>query len=343
MTADPIHGSSVVYPQNGRSRLSSETLPPSSVLSVSVVISAYTEERWTDLLDAVRSVGAQSYGDLETIVVIDHNPALLARARRELPQATVIPNDLSRGLSGARNSGIAVGRGDVVVFLDDDARAQPGWLDRLLAPYEDDAVIAVGGRIDADWRVPRPRWFPVEFDWVVGCSYRGMPVARAKVRNVIGANMSFRREAFEHVGGFPVGLGRVGTLPAGCEETEMCIRVADRLPGRSIVYEPAAAVAHTVTPTRASVRYFLSRCVAEGRSKALVTAVAGARVGLETERRYVARVLPAGIVRGVGEAVRGDATGIARAAAIAAGATLTTAGYVAGVVSARSRPRRSRP
>ena len=296
-----------------------------------------------DLLDAVRSVGAQAHADLETIVVVDHNPALLERARHELSGVTVIANGLQRGLSGARNSGIAVARGDVVVFLDDDARAQPDWLDRLLAPYEDDAVIAVGGRIDADWKVPRPRWFPMEFDWVVGCSYLGMPVVRTNVRNVIGANMSFRREAFERVGGFPDGMGRVGTLPAGCEETEMCIRVSHRLPGRSIVYEPAAAVAHTVTPVRARVGYFLSRCIAEGRSKALVTAVAGAGVALETERRYVARVLPAGIARGVVEAVRGDGTGLIRAVVIAIGAALTAAGYGAGFLTARSRPRWSAP
>jgi glycosyltransferase involved in cell wall biosynthesis len=334
---------SVIRPQNGRSRLPSDVLPSSSVLTVSVIISAYTEDRWTDLVDAVRSVGAQPHDDLETIVVVDHNPSLLTRAQRELQGVTVIPNSEHRGLSGARNSGIAVARGDVVVFLDDDARAQPEWLDRLLAPYEDDAVIGVGGRIDADWQVPRPRWFPMEFDWVVGCSYLGMPVVRTDVRNVIGANMSFRREAFERVGGFPDGMGRVGTLPAGCEETEMCIRVRHRLPGRSIVYEPAAAVAHTVTPVRARVGYFLSRCVAEGRSKALVTAVAGTSVGLETERRYVVRVLPAGIARGVGEAIRGDRTGLVRAVAIAAGAALTAAGYVAGSVSARSRPRWSAP
>src|SRR5277367_4418993 len=93
--------------------------------SVSVVIAAYSSDRWTQLRDAVASVGAQHRPALETIVVIDHNPELLGRAERELTEATVVPNAGQRGASGTRNTGVALSRGEVVAFLDDDAYATP--------------------------------------------------------------------------------------------------------------------------------------------------------------------------------------------------------------------------
>lgn len=300
-----------------------------------MIVSAYTEERWTDLTAAVASLAAQSAGAPEIVVVVDHNPALLERAERELDRAVVVANTEERGLSGARNTGIGAVKGEIVAFLDDDARAEPDWLERILAPYADPRVLAVGGRIEPVWDGERPAYFPREFDWVVGCTYRGMAAERAEVRNLIGANMSFRREAFDVAGRFISGIGRVDTLPAGCEETEFCIRLHARLPGRPIVYEPAAVVRHRVPAGRAKRRYFFSRCLAEGRSKALVARVAGASDALETERRYVSRVLPRGIARGAGDMLRGDLSGLGRVAMIVAGAVVTAVGYAAGALPRR--------
>jgi cellulose synthase/poly-beta-1,6-N-acetylglucosamine synthase-like glycosyltransferase len=317
-------------------------LPPrASETRLSVVISAYAQERWSQLCEAICSVRAQCDETAEILVVVDHNPALLERVRHELRGVAAIPNREAPGLSGARNSGVAAANGEIIVFLDDDARAEPGWLERLLAPYEDPNVIAVGGRIEPAWERGRPAHFPGEFDWVVGCTYTGMPSTRAAVRNVIGANMSFRREAFEAVEGFRQGIGRIAggettsSPPFGCEETLFCIRVRQQLASREVIYEPDAVVTHRVPASRGAVRYFVSRCLAEGRSKALVSRLAGRSDALRTERQYLARTLPAGIARGLGETARGDLTGLRRAAMIAFGAGLTTAGYLAGAMTLR--------
>src|ERR671916_1614480 len=109
------------------------TRSPTVPYSASVVICAYTEERWQDLAAAVASALRQQPPPVEVIVACDHNPALLARSRRELAGAVPVANVEERGLSGARNSGLAAARGDVIVFLDDDAEAAPGWLAALLA------------------------------------------------------------------------------------------------------------------------------------------------------------------------------------------------------------------
>ena len=302
--------------------------------SVSVVICAYTEDRWDDVVRAVTSVQAQETAPFEVIVVVDHNPALLARVSAELSHIVVTENIEARGLSGARNSGVARAHGDIVAFLDDDAWAEPDWLTNLVALYGEDDVIGAGGSIVPAWQAGRPRWWPDEFDWVVGCSYRGLPLRRSDVRNAIGANMSFRRSTLEAVGGFSHGIGRIGTRPLGGEETELAIRARRHAPGSRIVYEPSARVHHRVPPARGTARYFLARCYAEGMSKAAISRLVGAERALASERTYAVRTLVTGVVRHVLDIVRRrDPFGILRAAWIAIGLAATTAGFV---VAARS-------
>lgn len=305
------------------------------VLRASVVICAYTQVRWSQLERAVESVHAQTCPAAELIVVVDHNPALLEQARVAL-RARVVPNRQVRGLSGARNTGLALAEGDVVVFLDDDAYAETDWLERLLAPYDDPSVVVVGGQVIAAFDDRRPAFLPPEFDWVVGCSYRGLPAETADVRNVIGASMSVRRSVFATAGGFEVSLGRIGDRPLGCEETEFCIRAAAATPGGRVVHEPAARVHHQVPSSRAGWRYFRSRCWAEGLSKAAVARLAGSSRGLSSERTYVTRTLPVGILDGLHETLRtGRASGVLRAGAIIVGVGITTAGYLVASFSLR--------
>jgi GT2 family glycosyltransferase len=300
-------------------------------LGVSVVICAYTEARWPELVSAVRSVQAQTVPAQEIVLVIDHNDRLLARARSEIDGARVIENVETRGLSGARNSGIRVASGAVIAFLDDDAAAEPDWLAQLVGAYADPRVMGAGGAIVPRWEASRPAWMPRELDWVVGCTYRGMPEATAPVRNLIGCNMSFRREVFEMVGGFRSVLGRVGTKPVGCEETELCIRLLQHDPTARLIFEPSAAVRHLVPAGRGTWKYFAARCYAEGQSKAVMSRLVGTGDGLSSERAYVVRTLPRGVLGGLLDTlVRAKASGLGRAAAIVAGLGMTAAGYAHG-------------
>ncbi|MBA3865304.1 MAG: glycosyltransferase [Solirubrobacterales bacterium] len=294
----------------------------------SVVICAYTMDRLEEIGCAIQSVRAQTRQALETILVIDHSPDLLEQSRRRWPDVDVIPNSEARGLSGARNSGVAESRGEVVAFLDDDATAAPDWIEVLARAYADPRVLAAGGTVRPRWLAGRPSWFPPEFDWVVGCTHSGMPAERSAVRNLVGANMSLRRDALEEVGGFRKELGRIGTLPVGCEETDLCIRVSERWPDGVILYDPAATVDHLVPAERGTLRYFRERCGAEGRSKAVLTKMLGSESGLSEERSYVRRTLPLGFARGAGDALRGDPAGLARSAMLGVGLARTTAGYL---------------
>ncbi len=301
--------------------------------TISVVICGYTERRWDELVAAVESVRRQTVPPSQIIVVVDYNGALAARARVELEDVEVVENDRRRGLAGARNRGVAGATGTVVAFLDDDAVAAPDWLERLGEAYDGPLVLGVGGSIEPVWVGGRPRAFPREFDWVVGCTYRGMPRSRRPVRNLIGANMSIRRDVIDEVGAFHDDMGRVGSRPLGCEETELCIRANQRWPFGVFLYEPRAAVLHRVPGSRASRAYFLSRCWSEGLSKASVARSVGADGALASERSYATRTLPRGVAAGLGEALRGDAGGLGRAASIVSGLFVTTAGYAAGRIA----------
>lgn len=296
--------------------------------TLSVVICAYTMNRWELLCAAVESVAKQSVQALETILVIDHNGELLERSQAEFADAKVVANSQGQGLSGARNTGIEHAAGDVIAFLDDDASAEREWIEHLVRCYDDASVLAVGGLVVPSWESGRPRWFPVEFDWVVGCSYRGLPTAKAEIRNPIGANMSVRRSVFAAVGGFQTQLGRRGTKPLGCEETELCIRALQHQPTGKVLHEPGAVVHHFVPKSRASVRYFHSRCRAEGLSKAFVSSLVGSSDGMSSERSYVAKVLPGGALKGVLSLARGDTYGPARAGLIVSGLVAFAAGYL---------------
>lgn len=298
--------------------------------AISVVVCAHSEQRRELLEAALNSLGSQSVQPREIIAVIDHNDALLAMVAEKFPAVRAVASTRRPGLSGARNAGIEQARAGIVAFMDDDALAPADWLERMVRHYDDPRVVAVGGAVVPAWPDRRPSWFPPEFDWVVGCSYKGQPDEVAAVRNLLGCNMSFRRAVFERAGGFSEQLGRGGNDAAGCEESELCIRALRHLPGAQIVYDPSLVVTHNVSCERVTRAYFRMRCTAEGRSKALMVGSTGARSGLSSERTYTLNTLPAGFARGIGEALRGDWSGLARASAIAAGLSYVTTSYLMG-------------
>jgi GT2 family glycosyltransferase len=264
------------------------------------------------------------------ILVVDNNPDLFARARRELSGTTVLENDDVPGLSGARNTGLRAAKEPVTVFLDDDAEAREGWLAGLLDPYQRADVVATGGSVHPCWPELRPRWFPATFDWVVGCSYTGLPESVEAIRNPIGANMSMRTDLALQAGGFDPSVGRVRGKPRGCEETELAIRLTANSPGSRILYVPGAAVDHHVAADRVSVKYFVRRCWNEGLSKATVVRLAGSGPGLERERRQVRVVIPTDLLGNLRRFVKGDLGGGARIAVASGGLMATMAGYLAG-------------
>jgi glycosyltransferase involved in cell wall biosynthesis len=270
----------------------------------------------------------------QIIVVCDHNEDLYKRALTEFDDADVLVNEETRGLSGARNTGVRHAKGQLIAFLDDDAVTERDWLSTLVHHFDDPDVYGAMSRIDPAWADGCPAWFPQEYLWTVGCSYKGMPASLSDVRNLIGAAMCFRREAFEAAGGFSHNLGRRNSrLPLSCEETEFSLRTRRAVPSARLLYDPATGAAHLVPGSRLTLRYFLKRCYAEGLSKRYVAGMLTSGDALSSEKSYVARILPLGVLRGLADFFsRGDLAGLGRAGAIVLGLAAAVAGYAAGTL-----------
>ena len=316
--------------------------------ATSVVVSTYDQGRWADVEACLESLRTQVTAPREVILVVDHNPELLERARSAFSDVLVIPNQRPRGLAGARNAGISSASGEIVAFIDDDARAEPDWLRELEACFAEASTVGVGGALLPRWEASPARWIPHEFYWVFGCSYAGLPDELAPVRNPIGANMAVRASVLELVGGFREGgegdgdaprelrergvVRAAGNLP---DDTDLAIRVKQRIADAVWLYQPTARVLHTVTRERTTPGYFIRRCYEEGVGKANLSRHVGSGEGLSSERRHLARVLPAGFLRGLVGPLRGDFAGPLRSLAIVIGLAVVAAGFAAGKLTRR--------
>ncbi len=296
-----------------------------TTISVSVVICCYTQHRRRSLAAAADAALDQLLTGDELILVVDTNEDLYRELNATYgDRLQVERNRFGRGLSGARNTGLEVASGDVVVFLDDDAVLLPDALDCVRDSFVDPAITALGGAVHPSWQTGSPpSWFPPEFGWVVGCDYRGLPGDGAQIRNPIGAAMAVRRDDLTDIGGFSDRLGRVGTLPTGCEETMMGIELMRRDASARIVRRTRFAVSHEVPGKRVTLSYFMHRCYHEGRSKAILSRLCGQRSSLESERAYTTRTLPSG----VWHARRNPS----RVLVLAAGLLVTATGYLVGL------------
>jgi hypothetical protein len=295
--------------------------------TVSVIIPTYTRARWDWLNECVASAKTQTVPASEIIVVVDHNPELLEEITREFADVIAVPNIGGRGVSGARNSGVKASTGEVVAFLDDDSIASPDWLATLLQHIVKPGVVGVGCYSDGLWEDPCPSWFPGEFSWTIGVSYSGLPKAPTAVRNVWTSAMLVKRSAFEIVDGFREDFGKIGnkSLP---EDTDLCLRIAAVQENSRWIWDPAKVMKHRVPAGRATFGYLMSRCFLQGWGKAAMAHMDGFDESTSIERNYALRILPAGVGRGLADALRGDLSGLGRSGAIVAAFTVTVGGYL---------------
>jgi O-antigen biosynthesis protein len=155
------------------------------------------------------------------------------------------------GLSWARNAGIAAAASDVIAFLDDDEEPDEHWLAGIAEGF------AAGQRIGCVSGIV----LPARLDNAVENLFErigGHSKGRGFVKETfsksgpqsplwplppfgVGANMAFRRETLDRIGGFDVALG-AGTPTGGGEDTLAITLVM--LEGYEVAYEPTAVMWH---------------------------------------------------------------------------------------------------
>ena len=171
-----------------------------------------------------------------------------------------------QGLSYARNRGIEEARGNLLVFLDDDAFAEPDYLRNIQQFFKThpDAA-AAGGRIYPEFENQRPSWMSHYMLSLASTLNLGNRVLLFRKKYPIGANMILRRSTVEKYGEFDVALGRRGNKLEGAEEKDLFYRI--RRNGEKIYYLPDAVVYHFVPDKRLEFDYFKRQSIGIGYSE----------------------------------------------------------------------------
>jgi GT2 family glycosyltransferase len=228
---------------------------------IRVTAAVCTRERPVQLARALDSLLAQRPAPAE-IVVVDNAPAddatrALVAARH--PRVRYVAEPV-RGLDFARNRALASAEGDVVVFLDDDAVADVGWVGALAAVFEADPAVAVcTGRVEALGQdTEGERLFEANGGFSRGLRRIRLPADAAgplhgrpapliawAVSVGSGCSYAVRRDAALALGGFDEALDLGAELPGGGDH-DLLWRALQA--GHSVVYEPAALAWHEHRP-----------------------------------------------------------------------------------------------
>ncbi|MCC7486324.1 MAG: glycosyltransferase family 2 protein [Burkholderiales bacterium] len=247
----------------------------SSPPTVSVAICTHNRARYLEL--ALASLVAQNPGAGEfEIVVIDNASTDRTREVAEsfLPRLARLRyvHEPRLGLSHARNRALAEVRGRYIAYLDDDAVADPGWVEGIARVF---AQIApepgcVGGAIEPIWERPRPDWLPDELvPYFTVTLWPGRPrFFNGNTEFVWGANMAFPVALLKEAGGFDARLGRIGDSLLSGEELLLQRQLVLR--GHRLYYDPAIKVRHHVIADRVSPAWLYKRAYAQGLSEAVI-------------------------------------------------------------------------
>ena len=240
--------------------------------AASVIIPTYG--RPTHFRDALVSLMQQDWpAEAYEIVVVDNKPSdHLARVVDEMrsgdgPAIHYVPEP-KVGLHNARHAGARAAAGDVLVYVDDDIIAHPGWLRAMVEAFEDADVGMVAGRVVPQWEGPRPTWLGQFRPGYLSLLDLGSERYELKwPRTAFGCNMAVRRSAVFEVGGFnPDAIGdRKLIWFRGDGETGLTRKVYDV--GYKVMYDPHAWVYHRIGASRLEPRYFCRRSFLQGISE----------------------------------------------------------------------------
>jgi len=241
---------------------------------VSVAVCTYN--RASLLPRALDSLLAQEVNSHQfEIVVVDnnsidgtHDAVAHYQAQRSDVQYVVEPQ---LGIAHARNRALREATGEYIAFLDDDAWAEPTWIENLLKPVRtlQPAPACVVGSVLLEWEGGRPNWFPKRYEALL-CAYDMGPSPRFLDENgyLLTTNVLFHRQTLLDLGGFRPYLGRKGKRPLGGEDNDVYQRLIGT--GHTIYYQPQARVHHGVPKERQTRRYLIRRVFWDGASQPLM-------------------------------------------------------------------------
>jgi O-antigen biosynthesis protein len=230
-----------------------------------------------DCLDGLLEL---DYPPFEVVVVDDGSTDATGELAASYPFTLVSTGGC--GLAAARNAGIEASSGEIVAFIDDDARPDRDWLKYLAHAFTTSTHAAIGG----------PNIPPAEEGAVAECIARapGGPVhvllTDREAEHIPGCNMSFRRSALEQIGGFDSAFTTAG------DDVDICWRL--RKHGFTLGFQPAAMVWHR---RRRTLGAFLRQQIGYGRAEALLERKWPERYNSAGHVSWLGRIYGGGLAR----------------------------------------------
>lgn len=242
--------------------------------SISAVIC--THNRASYLTKALDSLDRQTLPKSRYEVLLvdncssDGTNELATRRMAETPNLRYL-YEAELGLSAARNRGLKEARSTFIAFLDDDAIADPDWLEWTIRVCEEhlDDLGFLGGKVRPIWEAERPDWLSDELLPFLSMTDLGdEPIEVNGSSGLVGANMTFKTQVLRNVGGFPTGLGRRGKKLLSNEEIQLKRRL-EKL-GLKSLYHPKVCVSHHAIASRLTKEWYRRRVYWQGRSDAVL-------------------------------------------------------------------------
>ena len=244
---------------------------------ITLIICTYNREKYIrPLLD---SIAKNDYPNTEyEIVLVDNN---CTDNTREVCEQFVAANpevilryvvESEQGLSAARNKGIKESKGDIIIYVDDDALVDSDYI-RIYAEHfaANPDTMAAGGPIEPLYETEEPSWMSpytkaLLTAWMnYGDKVREYPNGRFPG----GGNAAYRKEVFDRVGFFNTELGRKGNLLLASEEKDIFDKMKDL--GMKVLYLPTPVLHHSIPQAKLEEDYFNRLTLQIGRSERMRT------------------------------------------------------------------------
>lgn len=223
---------------------------------VSVVIPVHNQVEYTvQCLQGIYETGSKL--PFEVIVVdnasTDSTPAKLAEFQSKYPNLRVITNTSNENYSHANNQGVAEAKGTYIVFLNNDTKPFPGWIEAIVNEFDANQTIGIQGAkllyendtIQHAGMVfgARPGRMEEPYHAYI-CAASTAPFVNKKrfVQFVTGACLAVRRDLFNAVGGFDE------KYVFGWEDTDLCMKAKSA--GFKVLYNPDVMLYHFESVTK---------------------------------------------------------------------------------------------
>jgi len=243
---------------------------------LSIIICTYNREKY--IYNALKSIAENDFPTSEYEIVLinnnstDHTESECKRFQSDYHQIVFqYFIETNQGLSYARNRGITEAKGDILIYVDDDAFVNKEYLRAYYDLFtQRNEVYAAGGPIIPHYETKPPKWFSYfTRELITSYLYQGNKIGKFKRKFPGGGNAAYRKEVFEKTGVFNVELGRKGNNLVGAEEKDIFDKMTSLNMG--ILYIPNAILYHIIPDTKLTNDYFNRLTTSIGKSERIRT------------------------------------------------------------------------